>query len=210
MFGTNATELVHIGQAIMGTGGTLDYLVDAVFNYPTLSEAYKVAALDAVNKMRAVARLGHRRLLTAAPGRRRAGDGGSPERNDSCRRTPSRDRRYFESRRSAWRRRASPRRPPVPVTAVTTAAKLRMEASTSTPSPDSRRSHCGSASAWSSAEVSSALGRDLDDLLTVGQHRGECLLVVVDVLTAGCDRAARRSGSARHSRPRRWSPARHG
>ena len=58
VFGTNATELVHIGQAIMGTGGTLDYLVNAVFNYPTLSETYKVAALDAVNKMRAVARLG--------------------------------------------------------------------------------------------------------------------------------------------------------
>jgi NAD(P) transhydrogenase len=58
VFGTNATELVHIGQAIMGTGGTLDYLVNAVFNYPTLSETYKVAALDAVNKMRAVASLG--------------------------------------------------------------------------------------------------------------------------------------------------------
>jgi NAD(P) transhydrogenase len=58
IFGTNATELVHIGQAIMGTGGTIDYLVNAVFNYPTLSESYKVAALDAVNKMRAVARLG--------------------------------------------------------------------------------------------------------------------------------------------------------
>jgi NAD(P) transhydrogenase len=58
IFGTNATELVHIGQAIMGTGGTIDYLVNAVFNYPTLSEAYKVAALDAVNKMRAVDQLG--------------------------------------------------------------------------------------------------------------------------------------------------------
>ncbi len=58
VFGTNATELVHIGQALMGTGGTVDYLVNAVFNYPTLSEAYKVAALDAVNKMRAVDRLG--------------------------------------------------------------------------------------------------------------------------------------------------------
>ncbi len=57
VFGTNATEIVHIGQAVMGNGGTVDYLVDAVFNYPTLAEAYKVAALDAVNKMRAVARL---------------------------------------------------------------------------------------------------------------------------------------------------------
>ena len=35
MFGTGATELVHIGQAVMGCGGTVDYLVDAVFNYPT-------------------------------------------------------------------------------------------------------------------------------------------------------------------------------
>nr|MDT0664976.1 FAD-dependent oxidoreductase [Micromonospora sp. DSM 115978] len=56
IFGTAATELVHIGQTVMGCGGTIDYLIDAVFNYPTLSEAYKVAALDAMNKMRAVAR----------------------------------------------------------------------------------------------------------------------------------------------------------
>jgi NAD(P) transhydrogenase len=54
VFGTSATELVHIGQAIMGCGGTVDYLVDAVLNYPTLSEAYKVAALDATNKIRAL------------------------------------------------------------------------------------------------------------------------------------------------------------
>jgi len=54
VFGTTATELVHIGQAVMGCGGTVDYLVDAVLNYPTFSEAYKVAALDAMNKIRAV------------------------------------------------------------------------------------------------------------------------------------------------------------
>jgi NAD(P) transhydrogenase len=54
VFGTGATELVHIGQAVMGCGGTIDYLVDAVFNYPTLAESYKVAALDATNKMREV------------------------------------------------------------------------------------------------------------------------------------------------------------
>jgi NAD(P) transhydrogenase len=35
VLGTNATEVVHIGQAVMGFGGTVDYLVDAVFNYPT-------------------------------------------------------------------------------------------------------------------------------------------------------------------------------
>lgn len=56
-FGTNATELVHIGQTVMGLGGTVDYLVDTVFNYPTLAESYKVAALDAVNKLRAVRRI---------------------------------------------------------------------------------------------------------------------------------------------------------
>jgi NAD(P) transhydrogenase len=54
VFGTSATDLVHIGQAIMGCGGTVDYLVDTVLNYPTLSEAYKVAALDATNKIRAL------------------------------------------------------------------------------------------------------------------------------------------------------------
>src|SRR5215211_1106749 len=66
VFGTNATELVHIGQAIMGCGGTVDYLVDTVLNYPTLSEAYKVAALDVSNKLRAVARLSTQ-ILTAEP-----------------------------------------------------------------------------------------------------------------------------------------------
>jgi NAD(P) transhydrogenase len=57
IFGTGATELVHIGQAVMGCNGTIDYLVDTVFNYPTLAEAYKVASLDAMNKMRLIARL---------------------------------------------------------------------------------------------------------------------------------------------------------
>jgi NAD(P) transhydrogenase len=56
VFGTNATELVHVGQAVMGCGGTVDYLVDTVFNFPTFSEAYKVAALDVTNKLRQVAR----------------------------------------------------------------------------------------------------------------------------------------------------------
>ncbi|MFJ3639868.1 Si-specific NAD(P)(+) transhydrogenase [Streptomyces sp. NPDC090108] len=53
-FGTGATELIHIGQSVMGCGGTVDYLVDAVFNYPTLAESYKVAALDATNKLRQI------------------------------------------------------------------------------------------------------------------------------------------------------------
>ena len=55
--GAQATEVVHIGQAVMGLGGTIDFLVDTVFNYPTLAEAYKVAALDATNKLRAVGQL---------------------------------------------------------------------------------------------------------------------------------------------------------
>jgi NAD(P) transhydrogenase len=55
--GAGATELIHIGQAVMGLGGTVDYLVNAVFNYPTLAEAYKVAALDAVNRLRRLSRV---------------------------------------------------------------------------------------------------------------------------------------------------------
>jgi NAD(P) transhydrogenase len=46
-----ATEaLVHIGQAVIAHGGKLDYFTDTVFNYPTLAECYKVAALAALNK----------------------------------------------------------------------------------------------------------------------------------------------------------------
>jgi len=49
--GTGATEIIHIGQAVMSLKGTVDYFVDTVFNYPTLAECYKVAALNAVNKL---------------------------------------------------------------------------------------------------------------------------------------------------------------
>ncbi len=49
--GEGATELIHIGQAVLAHRGKLDYFVNAVFNYPTLAEAYKIAALDAFNKM---------------------------------------------------------------------------------------------------------------------------------------------------------------
>jgi NAD(P) transhydrogenase len=51
VFGTGATEIVHIGQTVMAAGLPLDYLVDAVFNYPTYSDAYKIAALDAANHL---------------------------------------------------------------------------------------------------------------------------------------------------------------
>jgi NAD(P) transhydrogenase len=54
IFGNGATETIHIGQALMGCGAPVDYLIDTVFNYPTLAEAYKVAALDVTNKLRTV------------------------------------------------------------------------------------------------------------------------------------------------------------
>jgi NAD(P) transhydrogenase len=52
--GTGATELIHIGQAVIAHNGTIDYLINAVFNYPTLAECYKTAALDAHNRIAAV------------------------------------------------------------------------------------------------------------------------------------------------------------
>ena len=51
VIGTGATELVHIGQAVLRLGGGLSYFLETVFNYPTLAECYKVAALDAYNKL---------------------------------------------------------------------------------------------------------------------------------------------------------------
>ena len=51
IIGAEASELVHIGQAVLAFGGTLDYFVNTVFNYPTLAECYKVAALDCYNKI---------------------------------------------------------------------------------------------------------------------------------------------------------------
>ncbi len=52
--GTGATEIIHIGQAVMALNGTVDYFVNTVFNYPTLAECYKVAALNCVNKLQHV------------------------------------------------------------------------------------------------------------------------------------------------------------
>ena len=51
IIGEGASELIHIGQAVINLGGTVDYFVENAFNYPTLAEAYKVAALDAFNRM---------------------------------------------------------------------------------------------------------------------------------------------------------------
>jgi NAD(P) transhydrogenase len=53
--GTGATELIHIGQTVMAAGMPIDYFVETVFNYPTLAECYKVAALDGINRARAAA-----------------------------------------------------------------------------------------------------------------------------------------------------------
>ncbi|HSZ59172.1 MAG TPA: Si-specific NAD(P)(+) transhydrogenase [Tepidisphaeraceae bacterium] len=50
--GTGATELVHIGQTVMAAGMPIDYFVESIFNYPTLAECYKVAALDGINRAR--------------------------------------------------------------------------------------------------------------------------------------------------------------
>ncbi|MET0515371.1 MAG: Si-specific NAD(P)(+) transhydrogenase [Nitrospiraceae bacterium] len=49
--GDGATELIHIGQAVMAYHGRIDYFVDTVFNYPTLAECYRVAALDGINRL---------------------------------------------------------------------------------------------------------------------------------------------------------------
>ena len=72
--GTGATELIHIGQAVLGLGAGLEYFLDTVFNYPTLAECYKVAALNAFNKLnrescalRSEAPLAHASPLASQP-----------------------------------------------------------------------------------------------------------------------------------------------
>lgn len=57
--GTGATELIHIGQSVLAFKGTVDYFINSVFNYPTLAECYKVAALNGSNKLRHLWRNGH-------------------------------------------------------------------------------------------------------------------------------------------------------
>ena len=51
IIGEGASELVHIGQAVMTLGGTIDYFIDTVFNYPTLAECYKVAAFNGLGRL---------------------------------------------------------------------------------------------------------------------------------------------------------------
>ncbi len=54
--GSGATELIHVGQAVLGLGGGLEYFLKTVFNYPTLAECYKVAAYNAANKLALIRR----------------------------------------------------------------------------------------------------------------------------------------------------------
>ncbi|MDQ3028891.1 MAG: Si-specific NAD(P)(+) transhydrogenase, partial [Actinomycetota bacterium] len=51
IIGDSASELIHIGQAVMSFGGKVDYFIDTVFNYPTLAECYKTAAFDGINRL---------------------------------------------------------------------------------------------------------------------------------------------------------------
>ena len=51
VMGESATEIIHIGQAVLSMGGTIDYFRDTVFNYPTLAECYKTAAFDGLNRL---------------------------------------------------------------------------------------------------------------------------------------------------------------
>jgi NAD(P) transhydrogenase len=51
IIGEGASELIHIGQAVLSFGGTIDYFINTVFNYPTLAECYKVAAFDGINRL---------------------------------------------------------------------------------------------------------------------------------------------------------------
>ena len=64
--GTGATELIHIGQTVMAAGLALDYFVESIFNYPTLAECYKVAALDGLNRVRSGGRVREDEIETEA------------------------------------------------------------------------------------------------------------------------------------------------
>ncbi len=68
IIGDGAAELVHIGQAVMAAGGTVEVLRDVVFNYPTLAEAYKVAAFDGLNRLAAEGRSNPRPKARKKPG----------------------------------------------------------------------------------------------------------------------------------------------
>jgi NAD(P) transhydrogenase len=72
--GSSATELVHVGQAVLALGGGLDYFMTTVFNYPTLAECYKVAAYNAANKLALVRSLTASQATESSPPRPTPGD----------------------------------------------------------------------------------------------------------------------------------------
>jgi NAD(P) transhydrogenase len=49
--GESATEIIHVGQTVLAFEGSIEFFRDSVFNYPTFAEAYKVAALNGLNKL---------------------------------------------------------------------------------------------------------------------------------------------------------------
>ena len=51
IFGEDATELLHIGQAVFKLKGKITYFINTVFNYPTLAECYKTAAFNGLNRL---------------------------------------------------------------------------------------------------------------------------------------------------------------
>jgi NAD(P) transhydrogenase len=51
IIGERAADMIHIGQAVISFGGTIEYFIDTVFNFPTMSEAYKVAALNGLSSI---------------------------------------------------------------------------------------------------------------------------------------------------------------
>lgn len=75
--GEGATEIIHIGQIVMSTEGTIDYFRNAVFNYPTLAEAYRVAALRGLWK---VDRAAHaKKIASVVPEETKKAAAASPE-----------------------------------------------------------------------------------------------------------------------------------
>ncbi|MDU8929386.1 Si-specific NAD(P)(+) transhydrogenase [Alisedimentitalea sp. MJ-SS2] len=71
--GEGATELIHIAQAVLNLKGTVDYFVENTFNYPTLAEAYRIAGLDAFNRMPIPEEYRVRRKPPKADGKSKAG-----------------------------------------------------------------------------------------------------------------------------------------
>ena len=65
VLGEGATDLVHLGQAAIAMGATADFFVEQIFNFPTMTEAYRIAAFD-VLKQRSVPQATHLKLAHAA------------------------------------------------------------------------------------------------------------------------------------------------